>query len=130
MERRSGYALSRVLDWNIGMFGGAHLTHSSLNIALEKLDLEGDWDSAAYDAQMQAILAEVEGNLDESADVDDEKPTWDDDIDLGDMLPPSDTDEPEAGPSQRETDTKKKKKKKKGKGDRRVFEACGLTGNL
>lgn len=79
------------------------------------MDLEGDWDSAAYDAQMQAILAEVEGNMDESADVDDDKPTWDDDIDVGDIMPPSDNDEPEAGPSQRETD-KKKKKKKKGKG--------------
>lgn len=86
------------------------------HVALEKLDLEGDWDSAAYDAQMQAILAEVEGNMDESADVDDDKPTWDDDIDVGDIMPPSDNDEPEAGPSQRETDKKKKKKKKKGKG--------------
>lgn len=65
---------------------------------------------------MRAILAEVEEDMNESAAVDDEKPTWDDDIDVGDILPPSDNDEPEAGPSQRETDKKKKKKKKKGKG--------------
>ncbi|KAF4563110.1 hypothetical protein EYR40_007168 [Pleurotus pulmonarius] len=70
--------------------------------ALQELDLEGEWDPDAHDRQMAGIYDD--GN----DEVDDEKPHWDNDIDIGDI--PLD-DEPVASTSQ------KKKKKKKGKKD-------------
>ena len=73
-------------------------------IALQELDLEGDWDPDAHDAQMAKIYGQDE--VDEfEGDI--EKPTWDDDIDITDIVPPED----EAS----EKKSKKKKKKKKGK---------------
>jgi protein KRI1 len=54
--------------------------------ALEALDLDGDWDAEAYDQQMAAVLAETDGV---GPGGDDEKPAWDDDIDIGDIVPPS-----------------------------------------
>ncbi|EMD34170.1 hypothetical protein CERSUDRAFT_117663 [Gelatoporia subvermispora B] len=80
--------------------GGKKLEESR---ALLELDLEGDWDPDAHDRQMAAVYAnEVGDDID-----DDEKPIWDDDIDVGDIALSSE-DEDEA-----ETKSKKKKKKKK-----------------
>ena len=61
------------------------------------MDLEGDWDPEAHDKQMARIY-----DVDDDG-VDAEKPHWDDDIDIGDLIPPD----------QEEVTTKKKKKKKK-----------------
>ena len=54
-------------------------------IALQDLDLEGDWDPDAHDRQMAEIYAQDndEGFYDE------EKPTWNDDIDIDDIVPPT-----------------------------------------
>jgi protein KRI1 len=51
---------------------------------LSALDLDGDWDAEAHDQQMAAMLAETDGL---AAGGDDEKPTWDVDIDVGDLVP-------------------------------------------
>ncbi|KAI0067594.1 hypothetical protein BV25DRAFT_1818972 [Artomyces pyxidatus] len=77
--------------------------------ALEGLDLDGDWDAEAYDKQMAAILEEAEGN------VDDEKPVWDDDIDVNDIVPPSDDKELQASGSKSVKELKKEKKREKKK---------------
>ncbi|KAG6837798.1 hypothetical protein H0H93_016166 [Arthromyces matolae] len=65
------------------------------NQALQDLDLDADWDSGAHDRQMAALY-------DENDVPDEEKPQWDDDIDIGD-IPLDDGDQP----------VKQKKKKKK-----------------
>ncbi|KAI0343514.1 Krr1-domain-containing protein [Trametopsis cervina] len=87
----------------IGKEGGKSVDESE---ALQELDLEGDWDPEAHDAQMSKIYEggeEVyEGHI--------EKPSWEDDIDVADIMPAEDPDE---GPSEKK---KKKKKTKKGKG--------------
>ncbi|KAG5650999.1 hypothetical protein H0H81_010258 [Sphagnurus paluster] len=79
----------------IGREGGKNFDEDK---ALQELDLEGEWDPSAHDRQM----AELYGNDDVG---DEEKPHWDDDIDIGEI--PLDDDEPIKK-------TKKKKKKKKG----------------
>ncbi|ORY93137.1 KRI1-like family C-terminal-domain-containing protein [Syncephalastrum racemosum] len=48
-------------------------------VGLEKLDLEGDFDPAAYDKQMDSVFDE---NYYEHEEDLTEKPTWDDDIDV------------------------------------------------
>ncbi|KAL1744835.1 KRI1-like family C-terminal-domain-containing protein [Schizophyllum fasciatum] len=83
----------------IGREGGKDLERDA---ALQELDLEADWDPEAHDRQMAGLYGDdFEG--------DEEKPTWDDDIDIGD-IPMSDDD---ARPAPKQ-DKKKKKKKKKG----------------
>jgi protein KRI1 len=69
-------------------------------IALQELDIEGDWDPDAHDRQMAGLYGDDET-------VDDGKPQWDDEIDIGD-IPISNDEEPVKT-------VKKKKKKKKGK---------------
>ncbi|THH18677.1 hypothetical protein EW146_g2348 [Bondarzewia mesenterica] len=87
-----------------------------MNKALEGLDLEGDWDPDAYDTQMAAILQEVESNEASDAPVDDEKPTWDDDIDLGDVVVSEDEAFQSTSIKEKKREKKKKEKaKKKGK---------------
>ncbi|KAL1729503.1 KRI1-like family C-terminal-domain-containing protein [Schizophyllum commune] len=82
----------------IGREGGKDLEHDA---ALQELDLEADWDPEAHDRQMAGLYGDdFEG--------DEDKPTWDDDIDIGD-IPMSDDD---AQPVSKK-DKKKKKKKKK-----------------
>jgi protein KRI1 len=73
----------------------------SFAIALQDLDLEGDWDPESYDQQMASLY----GNDGIDAD---EKPQWDDDIDIGDII----SDDEATSNEKRKT---KKKKKKKGK---------------
>ena len=69
------------------------------------MDLDADWDPEKHDRQMADIYAngDVEDDI-----ADDEKPTWDDDIDITDIVPLSDDDDDEEGSSK----LKKKKKKK------------------
>ncbi|KAG6813764.1 hypothetical protein H0H92_007716 [Tricholoma furcatifolium] len=77
----------------IGREGGKSLEEDK---ALQELDLDADWDPTAHDRQM----AELYGDDDE---VDDEKPHWDEDIDIGDI------------PLDDDVATKKQTKKKKKK---------------
>jgi protein KRI1 len=58
----------------------------AIRAALEALDLDADWDAEAHDQQMAAVLAETDGV---GTGGDDEKPTWDDEIDIGDIVPPT-----------------------------------------
>ncbi|EUC62503.1 Kri1 family protein, partial [Rhizoctonia solani AG-3 Rhs1AP] len=73
--------------------------------ALGDLDLDGDWDPDQHDAQMKSLYAENEEYED-----DDQKPIWNNDIDISDLVPeePSPASEAQAG---------KKKKRKKRKHD-------------
>lgn len=73
-------------------------------IALQELDLDGDWDPDMHDKQMADIYAQDE----DYPAAEEEKPQWNDDIDIADIVP----DHVE------ETDRKKKKKKKKVTGTR------------
>ncbi len=63
--------------------------------------MDADWDPDAHDAQMTGLYGD---DADFNAD---EKPMWDDDIDIGDI----------AGEEEDTTSKKKKKKKKKKKAD-------------
>ncbi|KAL1662664.1 KRI1-like family C-terminal-domain-containing protein [Schizophyllum commune] len=93
----------------IGREGGKDLEHDA---ALQELDLEADWDPEAHDRQMAGLYGDdFEG--------DEEKPTWDDDIDIGD-IPVSDDD------AQPVSKKDKKKKKKKKKDEDGVMEADGV----
>jgi len=66
--------------------------------ALQGLDLDGEWDPDVHDRQMAGLY----GNVD---DADNEKPQWDDDINIDDILPAN------KEPSQKSAKKKKKKKK-------------------
>ncbi|KZT04845.1 Krr1-domain-containing protein [Laetiporus sulphureus 93-53] len=91
----------------IGREGGKSLEASK---ALQELDLEGDWDPEAHERQMAELYErDDEGEID-----DEEKPDWDDDIDITDIAPP----EEEASTSKKS----KKKKKKKSVDDDRMDE--------
>ncbi|KAF7798812.1 hypothetical protein EIP86_010038 [Pleurotus ostreatoroseus] len=90
------------LEW-IGREGGKNLEDTK---ALEALDLDGDWDPDAHDKQM----ADIYGQDDDDA-IDDEKPQWEDDIDITDIVPNAEESEDEGAGKK-----KKKKKKKKQKG--------------
>jgi len=72
-------------------------------LALQDLDLEGDWDPDAHDRQMAGIYTQD----DDGGPHDGEKPTWDDDIDIDDILPPT--------ASSSKEKKKSKKDRKKGK---------------
>ncbi|CAL1711960.1 unnamed protein product [Somion occarium] len=98
----------RVKLEQIGKEGGKNLEET---IALQKLDLEADWDPEAHDRQM----ADIYGQEEDDILVDEDKPTWDDDIDVADIVPPES--EGEEGES-----SKKKKKKKKKKKDKEEWE--------
>ena len=74
--------------------------------ALEALDLDGDWDAEAHDRQMAAVLAETDGVGDGE---DDEKPTWDDELEVDDIIPK----EAPRTPAVKERKKMKKKEKKK-----------------
>ncbi|KAF7289267.1 Kri1-C domain-containing protein [Mycena indigotica] len=68
------------------------------------IDLDAPWDPDAHDKQMAGLYA-LNGEDDGDNDGDDEKPTWNDDIDIGDIYVEPDLAAPE----------KKRKKKKKKK---------------
>lgn len=75
--------------------------YSLVVTALQELDLEGEWDSDAHDRQMSKIYG-----MDEDEFAGEEKPSWDDDIDIADIVP-----------EEAEESSKKKKKKKKKKAE-------------
>ncbi|KAJ2743845.1 Ribosome biogenesis protein Kri1 [Coemansia sp. BCRC 34301] len=72
-------------------------------VGFDALDLDGDFDPAKFDSKMDEIFGD-------GAQVDLEKPTWDNDIDIGDLV--SEGDEQPASSSKK---GKKAKKSKKGK---------------
>ncbi|EJD50270.1 hypothetical protein AURDEDRAFT_182635 [Auricularia subglabra TFB-10046 SS5] len=94
--------LRRKLE-RIGREGGAALEHE----ALAALDLDAEWDPEKHDAQMKDIYTGAEGDAEGEGEEDTEKPQWDDDIDIGDIVS-------NAEPS---SSKKKKQKKKKRKRD-------------
>ena len=75
--------------------------------ALQALDLDGDWDATTHDRQMAAMLVETDGA---GANSDDEKPTWDDDIDVDHIVQRN---EKEAQHTSVGLDAKERKKEKK-----------------
>ena len=77
--------------------------------ALEALDLDGDWDAEAHDRQMAAVLAETDG-VGVGAGEDDEKPRWDDDIGVDDIIP---KEAPRTSATKERKNMKKKEKKKR-----------------
>ncbi|KAI9465171.1 KRI1-like family C-terminal-domain-containing protein, partial [Lactarius psammicola] len=81
-------------------------------VALQALDLDGDWDAATHDLQMAAILVETDGA---GANGDDEKPTWDDDIDVDHIIPRGEDEGQHASASLDVKERKKAKKKEKKK---------------
>ncbi|EIW53933.1 Krr1-domain-containing protein [Trametes versicolor FP-101664 SS1] len=93
----------------IGHEGGKVLAETE---ALQELDLEGEWDPAKHDEQMAKIYADDEVYDDEDELVD-EKPQWDDDIDIGEIIVPEDDNDGDGASKKK----KKKKKKKKGEDD-------------
>ncbi|KAJ2821729.1 Ribosome biogenesis protein Kri1, partial [Coemansia sp. 'formosensis'] len=76
-------------------------------VGFDALDLDGDFDPAKFDTKMDEIFGGDDGNT----QVDLEKPTWDDDIDIGDLV--SD-DEQAAGSSKKGKKSKKSKKNQRG----------------
>ncbi|KAF7969961.1 hypothetical protein HWV62_25512 [Athelia sp. TMB] len=82
----------------IGKEGGVNLEETK---ALQELDLDAEWDPDAHDAQMAGLYGDDEPTADD-------KPEWDDDIDIGD-IPMSDI----GDFAPKKQDKKKKKKKKK-----------------
>ncbi|CAE6481089.1 hypothetical protein ACGC1H_005199 [Rhizoctonia solani] len=71
--------------------------------ALGNLDLDGDWDPDQHDAQMKSLYVDNEEYED-----DDQKPIWNDDIDISDLIP-----EEPAPASEAQAGKKKKRKKRK-----------------
>ncbi|KAG2055514.1 hypothetical protein BDR06DRAFT_321017 [Suillus hirtellus] len=90
----------------IGREGGVNI--SSDAEAFKEFDLDADWDPEAHDTQMAGLYHDVN---DSDVDVDQEKPVWDDDVDIDDIIPPSHPAESSS------SSNKKKKKKKKKKND-------------
>ena len=80
--------------------------------ALQALDLDGDWDATTHDLQMAAMLAETDGA---DANNDDEKPTWDDDIDVDHIVPWNEEKAQHTSPGLDAKERKKEKKKEKKK---------------
>jgi len=92
----------------IGKEGGWARGH-----ALDALDLDAEWDAAAHDRQMAAVLAETD-----RVDFDgNEKPTWDDDFDVGDIVPPSEEEQPRVSAAKERKKVKKKEKRKRARED-------------
>lgn len=85
---------------------------TAVRAALQALDLDGDWDPTAHDQQMAAMLVETDGA---GVDGDDEKPMWDDDIDIDDIVPRRQHEALDASTSLDVKERKKAKKKEKKK---------------
>ncbi|KAJ1819706.1 Ribosome biogenesis protein Kri1 [Coemansia sp. RSA 2675] len=73
-------------------------------VGFDALDLDGDFDPAKFDSKMDEIF----GGDGDGTQVDLEKPTWDDDIDIGDLV----SDDEQAGSSKKGKKSKKSKKKR------------------
>ncbi|KAG8221253.1 KRI1-like family-domain-containing protein [Butyriboletus roseoflavus] len=75
--------------------------------AVAHLDLDADWDPSKHDAQIAELYCGDDGIVD---DGDAEKPTWDDDIDIDDIVPPTNTKSKAELKKQKKKETKKNKK--------------------
>ncbi|KAF8841697.1 hypothetical protein BDN67DRAFT_966770 [Paxillus ammoniavirescens] len=73
--------------------------------ALAHLDLDADWDPSKHDAQMAKLYDGGDYDIVDDADI--EKPTWEDDIDIDNIVPPAGI------KSKAELKKEKKKEKKK-----------------
>lgn len=82
----------------IGREGGINIDPDAE--AFKEFDLDADWDPEAHDTQMAGLYHD--GNDSDVA----EKPVWDDDINIDDIIPPSQ-------PAESSSSSKKKKKKKR-----------------
>ena len=104
--RSQGVSRLRFLSLPLDIFGDRRgiLVYA----ALEALDLNGDWDAEAHDRQMAAVLAETDGGGVG------EKPTWDSDIDVDDIIP---KEAPRTAAAKERKKMKKKEKKKRMAGD-------------
>lgn len=71
------------------------------------IDLDAPWDPEAHDKQMQNLYALNGEDDDAEYEADGEKPMWGEDVDIGNLEPPSTS----------KAEKKKKKKKKKGAED-------------
>ncbi|KAG0708614.1 KRI1-like family C-terminal-domain-containing protein [Suillus ampliporus] len=89
---------------HIGREGGVEIDPNAE--AVKEFDLDADWDPEAHDKQMAGLYGDG-GN----SDIDQEKPVWDDDVDIDDIIPPSQ-------PAESSSSSNKKKKKKKKKKDK------------
>lgn len=87
----------------IGREGGVHIGPNAE--VFKEFDLDADWDPEAHDMQMAGLYHD---DNDSDVNVDQEKPVWDDDVDIGDIIPLSQ-------PAESSSSSKKKKKKKKNK---------------
>jgi len=83
-------------------------------VALQDLDLEGDWDPGAHDRQMAGIYAQDDGEFH-----DEDKPTWDDDIDIDDIIPPTASSSKEKKRNKKDKKRNKKDKKRNKKDKKR-----------
>ncbi|KAI5986902.1 KRI1-like family C-terminal-domain-containing protein [Pisolithus albus] len=79
---------------------------------LVDLDLDAPWDPEKHEKQMAALY----GVEDFDDDVDAEKPTWDDDIDIDDIIPPSGSMSKEELKKIKKKERKKAKRKSEGLG--------------
>ncbi|KAJ8595431.1 hypothetical protein M405DRAFT_878190 [Rhizopogon salebrosus TDB-379] len=84
----------------IGREGGVKIDPDTE--AFKEIDLDADWDPEAHDKQMTGLY----GAGDDS-DIDQEKPVWEDDIDVDDIMP--------SQPAESSSSSSKKKKQKKKK---------------
>ncbi|EKM53575.1 uncharacterized protein PHACADRAFT_186206 [Phanerochaete carnosa HHB-10118-sp] len=89
----------------IGEEGGKKLDETE---GLQKLDLDSDWDPDKHYKQMSKLYG-----LDDDGDIDGEKPAWDNDIDITDIVP-------------EDSSSKKKKKKKKKKDEPEVEDGVDI----
>ncbi|KAG2108602.1 KRI1-like family C-terminal-domain-containing protein [Suillus clintonianus] len=85
----------------IGREGGVDIDPDAE--AFKEFDLDADWDPEAHDKQMAGLYRDGH-----DSDGEEEKPVWDDDVDIEDIIPPSQ-------PTESSFLNKKKKKKKKKK---------------
>ncbi|KAJ1646748.1 Ribosome biogenesis protein Kri1 [Coemansia asiatica] len=76
-------------------------------VGFDTLDLDGDFDPSKFDSQMETIFS---GDYYKEGDT--EKPTWDDDIDIGDIVGEEEEEEAE---QQQQQSKKGKRSGKKGK---------------
>ncbi|KAJ1916987.1 Ribosome biogenesis protein Kri1 [Mycoemilia scoparia] len=72
------------------------------NVGVDTIDLDGDFDPEKYEEQMANVFDDEYYN-----EADNKKPTWDDDVDISDLIPENQDGEAE------ENESKKSKKKKK-----------------
>ncbi|KAG1746404.1 KRI1-like family C-terminal-domain-containing protein [Suillus lakei] len=89
----------------IGREGGVNVDPNAE--AFKEFDLDADWDPEAHDKQMSGLYHDGGGD-DDDTDVDQEKPVWDDDVDIDDIIPSS-----QPAESSSSSNNKKKKKKRK-----------------